>query len=173
MNAIQLEPPSLKLLPKFMEFINEMQSHNETLWDPYIPAPNETSEEFVSRQLKRETLPESHSIPETIYWAKHSNGSIVGRISLRHLLNDHLRIMGGHIGYEVRPSYRRQGIATEMLRLILKTDACKQIGEVLLTCHPENWGSNQTIIKNGGVLLKTIFVERVNAYRNHYLIKVT
>ncbi len=34
---------------------------------------------------------------------------IVGRLSLRHRLNDHLARIGGHIGYGVVASHRRRG----------------------------------------------------------------
>jgi predicted acetyltransferase len=44
------------------------------------------------------------------------DGAIVGRVSIRHELNDHLTHFGGHIGYGVRPAHRRRGYATEILR---------------------------------------------------------
>jgi predicted acetyltransferase len=37
-------------------------------------------------------------------------GTIVGRISIRHELNDFLAHEGGHIGYGVLPRYRRRGV---------------------------------------------------------------
>ena len=46
------------------------------------------------------------------------NGQVVGRIALRHYLTEKLKEFGGHIGYEVRPSVRRTGVATELLRLL-------------------------------------------------------
>ncbi|WP_261664423.1 GNAT family N-acetyltransferase [Deinococcus sp. Marseille-Q6407] len=44
----------------------------------------------------------------------------LGRVSLRHTLNDHLRESGGHIGYEIRPSQQRRGYGTLILRLALE-----------------------------------------------------
>jgi len=35
---------------------------------------------------------------------------IIGRVSIRHELNEFLRTRGGHIGYCVLPAYRRRGI---------------------------------------------------------------
>lgn len=95
---------------------------------------------------------------------------VVGRIALRHRLNANLTEFGGHIGYEVRPTVRRQGIATEMLRLILATQKANEIGRLLLTCSPTNAASNKTIVANGGVLERTIWVKRVKRDTNLYWI---
>mgnify|MGYP002236365423 FL=1 len=40
--------------------------------------------------------------------------------NLRHHLNDYLLAYGGHIGYSVRPSERKNGYASQMLRLTLE-----------------------------------------------------
>ena len=97
---------------------------------------------------------------------------LLGRIALRHFLNDNLKEFGGNIGYEVRPSARRKGIATEMLRLLLLTPKAKEIGRVLLTCAPDNIGSNRTIVSNGGILEKTVFVQKWNRDTNYYWIVI-
>ena len=36
-------------------------------------------------------------------------GQIVGRVSIRHTLNEYLAQIGGHIGYGIRPAFRRKG----------------------------------------------------------------
>src|SRR5215469_16513041 len=43
-------------------------------------------------------------------------GTIVGRTSIRHQLNEFLMHRGGHIGYGVLAEHRRRGYATEILR---------------------------------------------------------
>jgi predicted acetyltransferase len=168
---VELKRPSLALFPSFLEFSEEMRSNGESIWAPYLPQPSETPEQFVARIVRRETEPEPPLVPETIYWGVIGN-AVVGRISLRHRLEGNLTKIGGHIGYEVRPSYRKRGIAKEMLRQILLTPKAREIGKLLLTCSPSNPASNKTIIANGGVYEKTIFVELVGEERNHYWIRV-
>jgi predicted acetyltransferase len=96
-------------------------------------------------------LPPNH-VPSTFLFA--FNGQrIVGRVAIRHMLTDVLQRVGGHIGYVVVPEFRRQGHATEILRLALQF-AHDRLGldHVLVTCDDDNIGSIKTVENNGGVL---------------------
>ena len=77
---------------------------------------------------------------------------LLGAVNIRHELNEHLLKCGGHIGDGIRPSERRKGYATEMIRLALLE--CKILGikRVLICCNKDNIGSKKSIINNGGVL---------------------
>lgn len=88
---------------------------------------------------------------QTSWWWTEGH-EYLGRISLRHELNDHLLQWGGHIGYDVRRSRRREGHATRMLAAVLVEAAGRGIDPVLLTCEAENTGSRRVIETNGGVL---------------------
>jgi predicted acetyltransferase len=88
---------------------------------------------------------------QTSWWWTEGH-EYLGRISLRHELNDHLLQWGGHIGYDVRRSRRREGHATRMLAAVLVEAAGLGIDPVLLTCEAENTGSRRVIETNGGVL---------------------
>jgi len=76
----------------------------------------------------------------------------LGAIDLRHYLNAFLLEGGGHIGYSVRPSARRRGLATWALGTVLLKAPALGLDRVLLTCDDGNIGSARTIESNGGVL---------------------
>ncbi len=80
------------------------------------------------------------------------DGEVVGRVSVRFQLNDFLAKIGGHVGYGVRPSQRRRGYATEMLRQAIPICAAHGVTRALLTCDLNNIGSIKVIERFGGVL---------------------
>lgn len=86
------------------------------------------------------------------FWMADEAGSVVGFLALRHSLNDWLLEQGGHIGYSVRPSRRRQGHATRALALALARAAELGLERALVTCDEDNLASAATIEANGGVL---------------------
>lgn len=168
MQMVELRKPILQLVPAYLGFIEEMQWNGERIWEGMIPKENEGAEQFVARLHMQEFKPGPGLVPQSTYWGVVADGTVVGRIALRHHLNEQLREFGGHIGYEVRPSYRRRGIAKEMLKQLLMTPKAKEIGQLLVTCAPNNEASNKTIIANGGILEKTAYVAAWNRDTNYY-----
>ena len=119
----------------------------------------------------RRKQPRPDKVPAFTYLAVlQQTGELIGMIDIRHRLNEGLLKFGGHIGYSVRPSRRRQGYAVEMLRLGL--EECRKLGidRVLLTCDKTNIGSAKTIQHNGGVLENEI--ETPDRITQRYWIKL-
>lgn len=72
-------------------------------------------------------------------------------MALRHELNDVLLREGGHVGYSMRPSARRQGHATTALTEVLELAGQMGLGRVLVTCEEDNVGSRAVVERVGGV----------------------
>jgi predicted acetyltransferase len=90
-------------------------------------------------------------VPSTNLWWVEGD-EYLGRIAIRHRLTDSLRRIGGHIGYDVRPSRRREGHATAMLAAALPVAHRLGIDPALITCDTHNVASRRVIEANGGVL---------------------
>src|SRR3954452_5094044 len=74
---------------------------------------------------------------------------VVGRVSIRFTLNEALRTHGGHIGFHVRPGFRRRGYAHAMLRQALVVARAEGVHPALLTCEDDNPASAATILAGG------------------------
>jgi len=68
-------------------------------------------------QAAGEHLPAGFVPCTTPWWAE--DHEYLGRIAIRHGLTPRLLEVGGHVGYDVRPTARRRGHATAMLRAAL------------------------------------------------------
>lgn len=77
--------------------------------------------------------------------------AIVGRVSIRYELNDMLALIGGHLGYGVRPADRRRGHAGTIMALALPLLAARGIDSALVTCDADNEASRKTIEGAGGI----------------------
>ena len=80
------------------------------------------------------------------------DGEVVGRVSVRLELNEHLAARGGHIGYGVRPAFRRRGHATEILRQAVSLAHDEGVDRILVVCDDDNLASVAVIERCGGVL---------------------
>lgn len=117
------------------ELLDQMDSYDEWL-------------KSVTDNISPDTVNSEWVVTDT-YFAFDEDDNIVGIIDLRHELNDFLKDFGNS-GYSVRPSQRRKGYATEMLKLII--ERARQLGmdKLQLSVEPTNEASVKTITKNGG-----------------------
>jgi len=126
----------------------EIRGHRET-WD--------TPEGFARyvEELRAEALEETprpaRFVPSTTLWWVDGD-EYLGRVAIRHRLTEVLLNLGGHIGYDVRPTARRRGHATAMLRASLAVARDLGIDKALVTCDVDNVGSRKVIENNGGVM---------------------
>ncbi|MEU8437859.1 GNAT family N-acetyltransferase [Streptomyces sp. NPDC029216] len=107
--------------------------------------------ERLRRQADRTASVEQGRVHATYWWITEGD-TYLGAIDLRHYLNAFLLDAGGHIGYSVRPSARRRGLAGWALGRVLHEARLMGMDRVLLTCDPGNEASARTIERAGGVL---------------------
>ena len=87
------------------------------------------------------------------------SGELLGLFNFRHTLNGNLERFGGHVGYSVRPSARRQGHGKWLLKKATEFAVELGLERILVTCAPDNTGSVRVIEACGGSLQDTSYHE--------------
>ena len=115
----------------------------------------------VTDNISPETVNPNWVVTDT-FFAIDENDEIVGIIDFRHTLNDFLKDFGNS-GYSVRPSKRRKGYATEMLKQVIEVAKESGLSEIHLSVERTNEPSIKTIKKNGGVYERSFEFENEEA----------
>lgn len=140
--ADRANPPSW-----FVENIEPAALTDPVAFNRYVARVLAERDEQIAR-------PEGIVPMTTLWWA--DGDDFVGRLAIRHWLTPTLEKVGGHIGYDVRPSVRRRGHATAMLAAALPLAAALGIDRALLMCDATNTGSRRAIERNGGELIDQV-----------------
>lgn len=152
----ELVPPALRYQASFLDAVREAQVQGSGLGDTLNWNLSKLAADFpaflaaLRAYEPGNTLPAGYVHSEALWLVQ--GDTYLGRVSLRHTLNERLREFGGHIGYEIRPSARRQGHATLALRLALVRARELGIERALVSCDVDNLGSRAVIEANGGEL---------------------
>jgi predicted acetyltransferase len=170
---LSLSRPDAALADSWAETIAEFHAageehiHGAGLWElddlDESPAGCAGAAAFLTSLADPATPIPEDRVHCSYFWMTEGEGAdrdVVGFLALRHALTPWLLEEGGHIGYAVRPSRRRQGHATRALALGVAEAAALGLDRVLVTCDDDNLGSRRTIEAGGGVYEDT---------RNHKL----
>lgn len=107
-------------------------------------------EELLSYADASAQVPADHVHCDYLWITDGDPEQVVGFLALRHTLDAFLLQEGGHIGYSVRPSRRREGHAVRALSLAVRRAADLGLDRVLVTCDEDNQPSRLTIERNAG-----------------------
>lgn len=148
----------------------EDQEINHTNHSPWAIFKNDYHDfDYYLEHLELKELKDGLVPDSTFFLLDKDRNRLIGAVNIRHYLNEGLLATGGHIGDGVRPSERRKGYATEMIRLALIE--CRKLGieRVLITCDKDNVGSKKSIIHNGGVLENEVIDEKGRVIQRYWI----
>ena len=149
-----------QIIDMLKEWIDYNENHPEANTSPNAIFRNNYQDFAYYLEHLEYKEPQEGLVPDSTFFCfDEKRNLMVGAVNIRHDLNDYLLKYGGHIGDGIRPSERRKGYATEMIRLAL--EECRKLGltRVLVTCDKNNIGSAKSIIRNGGILENEVLEE--------------
>ena len=164
---IRLVKPTLELKNEALEYrqehfdFGEQVINGSELFDK-IASYEEWLEKVIAN-TSVETVDPNWVLTDTFFAVRVSDYKIVGIVDLRYELNDFLKDFG-NCGYSVRPSERKKGYATEILKQICVVAKEHGLKQLQLSVEKDNAASIKTIEKNGGNYCRSFTFENEEAY---------
>lgn len=162
-----------------IDYVEEHYSNQENSISASVLMTSMNFEKWVEKVNRNSIIADDEWGRYYLYLVFDDNNKLIGLLNIRFDLSQNLREKYGDIGYGVRPSERRKGYATKMLKYALEVCKEKQLNEVILGCYENNYASNKVIIKNGGILYKNDYEElnlseewTIRLKNNYYKIKL-
>lgn len=154
---LRLVRPNMRYFNSFRESYKEYKAHKVEDFGYYKV---DTLDDFRRFLVLAEDYRRGFNLPKnyvqtSMFWLTDGT-NYLGSGSVRHYLNDKLRVFGGHIGYSIRPNAWGQGLGTIQLRFLLNEARNIGLRRVRLTCYENNAASQRVMEKNGA-----FYVDRV------------
>lgn len=157
---LYLAKPDLYYFDQYNNMMNEWVQSNTQIAPWFLDKPFENLSDFAKfiqmlDNCEHANLDNKYS-STTSYFVIDENDRLIGATSLRHYLTMSGYNTWGHIGYGVRPTERRKGFGTYMLKMMLKEARDRKMHHILIACHTSNTGSVRVIENCNGKLDKTM-----------------
>lgn len=157
---IELVKPSVEMKTLMADFVSEFKEHKEDTINGCcgLTRFNDYGEWILFiNDVENGLIPDR--IPSSTFVAIDTlSNAVAGIIDIRHSLSQKY-YYSGHIGYSIRPSLRRMGYGTEILRLGVEKAKKYDIDKLLLVCEKSNVASQKVIERSNGVMEKEILMD--------------
>lgn len=152
MGTLTFRLPRLSDKTALADYVREHRSFGETDVESGLGVDSMPYDQWLSQILRNAEVP-SGKWGRSLVLLALDGDTLVGLLCIRYELPEEYARLYGHIGYGVRPSLRRRGYASAMLRHALTVCREQGLDEVLLGCRADNIASAKTIEGCGGELL--------------------
>lgn len=163
--------PTMEHEEAFNEMVTEFEKANERVYPRTL---RQKEFDYKSLLIKLQSFSSAEScpsqyVPSDTYFLVNKHNRLLGGITIRHYLNEQLFKFDGNIGYGVRPTERRKGYASKMLKMVLAI--CRDMGmeRVLVTCNKDNIASAKTIAENGGIFENEMTEDNGNIVMRYWI----
>ncbi|WP_342420445.1 GNAT family N-acetyltransferase [Paenibacillus sp. FSL E2-0178] len=170
-SEVALVEPSEALREPYLAFYEEWKASGES-FVPWVVEIDPADFAGMLQSLREHAGGENIKdgwVSSSTFWLVTTDQRVVGAVNIRHWLTEALLRTGGHIGYGVVLSERRQGYASELLKQALLKAAELGIEKALVVCDAVNTASERTIRKNGGVEDSEYIEEDGNVIRRFWI----
>ncbi|MFC3750317.1 GNAT family N-acetyltransferase [Paenibacillus sp. GCM10012306] len=168
---VRLVSPNSEYQGAYLEFYQEWVDSGEDIV-PWVVEkdPNDFAAMLLFLEENRLGLglPEGW-VANSTFWLVTEEGQVVGAVNIRHTLTEQGLLVSGHIGYGIRPTARRKGYATELLKQALVKAQELGIDKALVLCDAVNTGSAKTIANNDGAEDEPYTEEDGNVVRRFWI----
>lgn len=175
MEDVRLIFPSKEYEQQAFEYIQEFLEYNSEINGTGGLDRYDNYDEWllkVEKDLDLPNIPEGRVPANTYFFVRTSDDKIIGMINIRHKLNEFLFNEGGHIGYSIRPTERKKGYGTLILKSALQKCRELNLNKVLITCDKTNVASAKVIQNNNGMLENEVFSETFSEVIQRYWISL-
>ncbi len=157
---MKLVSPNIQYEQSFLQAVRDHKNSDEHdgLFDAHEYAWFEEHFEMLVQKYLDESAGKNlldDRVASTQFWIVDGD-TWLGRFSLRHELNETLKTYGGHLGYYLVQDARKKGVGTWAMEKVLEEARALGMKKLLVTCNPDNVGSQKLIQKFGGILQDTI-----------------
>lgn len=174
---LKLIKPNKKYFSQYKDMMDEWNMEGSRIAPWPLHLKYHTEELFEEMLNRVQEVEEGNNLGEfassTTYWLyDDGNNKLIGASNLRHYLTEEGLKLWGHIGYGIRPTERKKGLATKLLKLTMQEAKKMNIDKVLLGAYVGNIGSWKVIEKCGGQFEKIIIEDETALPVKRYWINI-
>ncbi len=163
--------PTLQDRSLLLEYVKEHHDNGESSINASLGLQVSDYDKWIDKIEKNAQIG-NEDWGKSLLFLAFEDETLIGLLSIRYQLSIGLRYIYGDIGYGVRPSERRKGYASKMLKFALSVCKEKGMKEVILGCYKDNIASAKVIIKNGGILIAENDNYKAGRQSQYYQIKL-
>lgn len=158
MENLIVHPLELSDEKVFLESYEKYWKEIDLSWFTFEWKPGQNFSDYIKvlRNEEQGIELKEGRVPHTMLYG-FAEGAIVGRVSIRHFLNDYLKERGGHFGYSVAPTFRKKSYSHAMVAEAKTYMKSIGIDKALVTCAVSNIPSVKVIERAGGILQDRVF----------------